>query len=142
MSLKWDESLVLGFDEIDNQHKSIFEHFEKLSNAAQQGESKEVIEELAVFLFDYAHMHFTTEDKIMVEYRYPKIEVQRHEHGEFTRDANELKEKITQDGATREVAIDTTGKLLRWIIQHIRKHDLEMVTYVKECISLRQKYER
>jgi len=24
MSLRWDESLVLGFDEIDNQHRSIF----------------------------------------------------------------------------------------------------------------------
>ena len=36
MSLQWDESLVLGIDEIDNQHKSIFVRFEKLSEAAQQ----------------------------------------------------------------------------------------------------------
>lgn len=141
MSLQWDESLELDFDEIDNQHKSIFEHFEKLSEAAQQGKSKEVIEELAVFLFDYAHLHFIAEDKIMVEYKYPKIEVQRHEHGEFARDANELKRKIEQDGATREVAIVATGKLLRWLVQHIKKHDREMVAYVKECIALRQKYE-
>ena len=141
MSLQWDESLVLGFEEIDNQHKSIFEHFEKLSEAAQEGKSKEIIEELAVFLFDYAHMHFATEDKIMVEYGYPKIEVQRHEHGEFTRDTNELKKRIEQEGATREVAIEATGKLLRWIIHHIRKHDKEMVAYVKESIALRQKYE-
>jgi hemerythrin len=141
MSLQWDESLVLGLEEIDRQHKSIFDHFEKLSEAAQQGKSKEIIEELAVFLFEYAHMHFATEDKIMVEYKYPKIDEQRHEHGEFTRDTNELKKRIEQDGATREVAIEATGKLLRWIIQHIKKQDFEMVSYVKECIALRQKYE-
>jgi hemerythrin len=141
MALQWDDSLVLGFDEIDSQHKAIFEHFGKLSDAAQQGKSKEVIEELAVFLFDYAHVHFTTEDKIMVEYKYPKIEIQRHEHGEFTRDANEIKKKIEQEGATQEVAIEVTGKLLRWIINHIKKHDKEMVEYVKECIALRKKYE-
>jgi hemerythrin len=141
MSLKWDESLVLGFEEIDKQHKSIFARFEKLSEAAQQGKSKETIEELAAFLFDYAHVHFTTEDKLMVEYGYPKIEIQRHEHGEFTRDANELKKRIEQEGATREAAIETTGKLLRWIVQHIKTHDKEMVAYVKECIALRQKYE-
>ncbi len=141
MALQWDESLELGFEEIDSQHKGIVEHFGKLSEAAQQGKSKEIVEELAVFLFDYAHMHFTTEDKIMVEYRYPKIEVQRHEHGEFTRDANELKNKIEQEGASKEVAIAATGKLLRWIINHIKKHDKEMVAYVKECIALRQKYE-
>lgn len=141
MAIQWDESLVLGLDEIDAQHKSIFEHFEKLSEAAQQGKSKEVIEELSAFLFDYAHVHFTTEDKIMVEYKYPKLEVQRHEHGEFTRNANELKKRLELDGATREIAIDATGKLFKWIIQHIKKHDKEMVEYVKECIELRQKYE-
>lgn len=141
MALQWDETLLLGIEEIDNQHKAIIENFEKLSEAAQQGKSMDIVEELAVFLFDYARMHFTTEDKIMVEYRYPKIEIQRHEHGEFTRDANELKRKIEQDGASKEVAIEATGKLLRWIINHIKKHDREMVAYVKECIALRHKYE-
>lgn len=141
MAIQWDDSLVLGLDEIDTQHKSIFEHFERLSEAAQQGKSKEVIEELSAFLFDYAHVHFTTEDKIMVEYRYPKLEVQRQEHGEFTRNANEIKKRLELEGATREVAIDVTGKLFKWIIQHIKKHDKEMVEYVRECIALRQKYE-
>lgn len=141
MAIQWDDTLVLGIEEIDSQHKSIIEHFEKLSEAAQQGKSKEIVEELAFFLFDYAHLHFTTEDKIMVEYKYPKIEIQRQEHGEFTRDANELKKKIQQEGASRKVAIEATGKLLRWIINHIRKHDKEMAAYVKECIALRQKYE-
>jgi len=141
MALQWDESLVLGFEEIDNQHKSIFEHFEKLSEVVRQGKSNEVIGELADFLFDYTRMHFATEDRIMVEYGYPKIEVQRQEHGEFSRDSTERKKRIEQDGATREVAIETTGKLLRWIIQHIKQHDKEMVAYVKECIALRHKYE-
>jgi len=141
MSLQWDETLVLGHDEIDQQHRSIFENFQKLSEAVQQGQSADVIEQLSSFLYDYTHLHFATEDKIMLEYRYPKIEVQRHEHGEFTRESHDLKKKIELQGGTRELAIETTGKLLRWIIQHIKKHDREMVEYIKECIALRQKYE-
>ena len=141
MALQWDESLLLGFEEIDNQHKAIFEHFVKLSEAAQEGKSKEIIADLAVSLFDYAHVHFPAEDKIMVEYRYPKIEAQRHEHEEFTRDAHELKKRMEQEGASQEAAIKATGMLLRWILNHIKKHDKEMVEYVKECIALRQKYE-
>jgi hemerythrin len=140
MALQWDESLVLGFDEIDDQHRSIFAHFEKLSEAIQEGSSKEIIEQLAKFLFEYAHVHFANEDRIMVEYKYPRIETQRKEHGEFTRDANDLQRRLEQEGATRELAIETTGKLLRWIIQHIKKHDREMVEYVKEYIALQQKY--
>jgi hemerythrin-like metal-binding protein len=135
MALQWDESLILGFDEIDNQHKSIFEQFEKLSEAVQQGKSKDIIAELAVFLFEYTHVHFSTEDRIMVKYGYPDIGVQREEHGAFTRDANELKEKIVAEGATRQVAIETTGILLRWIINHIKKHDKEMVTFIRGVIA-------
>lgn len=141
MSVHWDESLILGFEEIDNQHKSIFDHFEKLSDAVQQGKSNEVIRELSDFLFDYARMHFATEDEIMVVYGYPKLDVQRHEHGEFSRDSIERKNRIEQEGATREVAIEAMGKLLRWIVRHIKQHDREMVAYVKECIELRHKYE-
>ena len=141
MSIQWDNSLVLGLDEIDSQHHSIFENFEKLSDAVQQGKPSEIIEELAKFLFEYTQVHFSCEDEIMVKYNYPKIDVQRYEHGEFTRDANELKSRIDMEGATQEVAIETTGKLLRWIIQHVKKHDKEMVAYVNESIALRHKYE-
>jgi hemerythrin len=140
MSLEWDESLVLGLDEIDKQHRSIFEQFKKVSEAAQQGKSAAIIEELAAFLFEYAHLHFSTEDGIMVEYGYPKIEVQREEHATFSRDANEIRQRIGRQGASKEIAIEATAKLMRWIIQHIRKHDKEMVAYVKECIALRQRY--
>ena len=77
----------------------------------------------------------------MLEYKYPKIEIQRHEHEEFTRESHELKKRIERDGGTRELAIETTGKLLRWIIQHIKKHDRDMVDFVKESIALSQKYE-
>jgi hemerythrin len=133
MTLQWDESFVLGFKEIDHQHRSIFEQFQKLSDAVQQGESDATIEQLSSFLFAYTHMHFTAEDKIMVEYSYPKIETQRHEHGEFTRDANLLIQRIEHEGATREVALEITGKLLGWIIQHIKNHDRELVAYIKDC---------
>lgn len=137
MSLNWDESLVLGFDEIDNQHKSIFDHFKKLSEAVQLGKSKEIIEELADFIVDYANTHFIAEEKLMLEHAYPKIETHRSEHDEFSRDAKDFRKRVEQDGATREVAIEMTGMLLRWIIRHIRQHDMEMAAFVKEGIKTR-----
>ena len=142
MALQWDESLVSGFEEMDNHHRYIFEQFEKLSEAVQHGKASEIREELASFLFEYSQVHFPGEERNMVEYKYPKIEVQRYWYDVFTRDVNQLKKRIGQEGATREGAIVVTGKLLIWIIQNItRKHDKEMVAYVKNCIALKQKYE-
>ena len=133
MSLQWDESLLVGIEEIDDPHRVIFEQFFKLTEAVQQGKSNEIIEKLANYLLEYAHLHFSAEEKIMVEYKYPNIDEQRHEHEEFKRNANKLKKRLLQEGAKREIAIEAIGKLLRWIIRHIGHLDKEMVAYVKEC---------
>jgi len=135
MALQWDNSLLLGHEEIDHQHKSIFAQLEKLSNAVQEGTPEVMLEELAEFLFEYTHVHFATEDKIMMEYHYPGIEEQRREHGEFSRVANDLKSKIEKEGISREMAIEMSGKLFRWVVQHIKNHDKAMVNYVKEQIE-------
>ncbi|NTV15114.1 MAG: hemerythrin family protein [Desulfobulbaceae bacterium] len=135
MALQWDESLVLGLEEIDDQHRSIFEHFQKMSEAVQKGEPTKIIEQLSVFLSEYAAIHFKAEEKIMAEYGYPEIAAQQHEHAEFTKDANLLKETIKKDGITQELAIETTGKLFRWIIKHIKTDDKQMVAYIKEHMA-------
>jgi len=139
MPLQWDDSLVLGLEEIDNQHRSIFEHFQKMSEAVQCGEPAEILEDLSVFLCNYAEIHFSAEEKVMRGYGYPEIGEQRHEHAEFTHDANMLRESIKRGGVTKEMAIETTGKLFRWIIRHIKTHDKKMAEYVKECIALKEK---
>jgi len=130
MSLNWDETMLLGIDEIDNQHKTIIEEFSRLSEALQSNNGKEQILETIAFLDEYAQKHFTLEDGYMVKYAYPEIEVQRNEHGEFTRDVRALKNRIEQEGVSREIAFTVSRNLIRWIIQHISKHDREMVSYV------------
>lgn len=135
MSLRWDDTMVLGIAEIDEQHKTIIEKFTELSEAFQAGNGTDAIPEMIAFLNDYAEMHFALEDKYMLTYAYPKIDVQRKEHSDFTRDVRELRKKMQQDGVSREISIETSGKLIRWIIQHISNHDREMVSYVIEKMA-------
>lgn len=135
MALQWDETLLLGHEEIDGQHRSIFIQLENLSNAVQDGSPESILEELAGFLFEYTRVHFATEDRIMVEYDYPRLEEQRQEHDEFSRVATDLKTRIEREGISREMAIEMSGKLFRWVVQHIRNHDRDMVNYVKEQLG-------
>lgn len=130
MSLRWDETMVLGIEEIDTQHKTIIEEFTLLAEAFQDGHGTELIQGMIAFLGEYTQTHFALEDKYMLKFAYPKIGEQREEHGEFTRDVRELKSSFDQDGASREIAFAASGKLIRWIIYHIGNHDREMVAYV------------
>jgi hemerythrin len=135
MGLMWDESFVLGIDEIDEQHKSIVEHFTRFSEAVQDGSAKEVLAEMAAFLVEYAQLHFATEERYMQRYAYPRIAEQQREHADFTNDAEDLLKKIQEDGASRELAAALAGKMVRWVIQHIRNYDREMVNFVKEQMA-------
>jgi len=54
MALQWDETLELGLAEIDDHHRSIFGHFQKLSEAVQRGEPAKDLAQLSSFLCDYA----------------------------------------------------------------------------------------
>lgn len=132
MALKWDNTFVLGIDEIDQQHKTIVEQFNLFSEAVQQGKEKENLPDMAEFLVKYARSHFVTEECYMQKYAYPKIDEQRREHTEFLHDAEELLAQLAKDGASREVAVALTGKMVRWVIQHVRNHDREMANFIKE----------
>lgn len=135
MALTWDETFVLGIDEIDEQHRTIIEQFTSFSEAIQAGTAKDVLSETTLFLVKYAGEHFATEERYMQEYGYTRIEEQRREHQDFTNDAEELVRKIADEGASRELAAALAGKMIRWVIQHIRNHDRDMVDYVKERMN-------
>jgi len=135
MGIEWNETFVLGIDEIDQQHRSIVEHFTGFSQAVQDGCGREILAEMATFLADYAQLHFVTEERYMQMYDYPRIEEQRREHEEFTSDARELRNRIDEEGASRELAVALTGKMVRWVIQHIRNHDRDMADFVKERMA-------
>ena len=133
MAIIWDESYVLGIDEIDLQHRSIVEQFGRFSAAVQEGCASEMLLDMATFLAGYAKEHFATEERVMEKYNYPRIDEQRAEHAIFTHDAEELLRRIVNEGASREIAADLAGKMVRWVIQHIRNHDRAMVQFVMDC---------
>lgn len=132
MSIEWNDTFILGIDEIDKQHQSIVEHFTNFSQAVQDGCARELLSDMADFLVNYAQEHFETEERYMLQYHYPRIDEQRHEHEQFTKDACELQKQIHEDGVSREMAVALTGKMVRWVIQHVRNHDKEMVGFIKE----------
>jgi hemerythrin len=136
MGMEWNESFVLGIEEIDQQHKMIVERFRELSDAVQDAREEEVLAEMAKFLTEYAQFHFDTEEQYMKQYAYPDIAEQLAEHAQFTRDAVELQDKLSEGADSHKLAVEMTGKMLRWVVQHVRNHDRKMAMYIKEKLGL------
>lgn len=135
MALVWDESFVLGIDEIDEQHRKLVEQFTRFSEAIQEGSDVKILSEMTDFMVEYAQFHFTTEERYMQLYDYPGIAGQLSEHAEFTRYSEDLVQRIRSEGASREISLALAGKMVRWLIRHIRSFDREMVDFIKKRMA-------
>ncbi len=130
MALAWDKSLELGVGDIDDQHREIFRHFEKLFNACQCGQGKDVLEEVLTFLDDYVAHHFSSEEAIMEQNHYPGLPEQQEQHIIFRKVIEELRCRSRDETHEHELAMSVNRQLVRWLIQHIRTCDRELAEYI------------
>lgn len=131
MSLIWNDSLLVGNTAIDDNHREIFEHFEKLSMAFQDGSGEELLRDMLKFLDTYVAEHFSHEETFMAQNEYPKLAEQQTQHAYFLQAVKDLQEMDMKGIGAHELSITVYRKLIQWFIHHIRKSDQELVNYVK-----------
>jgi len=131
MAVEWREHLAVGVTRIDDQHKELFRRFSVLIDAINQGKGPLEVLAILTFLDDYTVTHFRDEQQIMVEYRYPHLALHLEEHGQFRRDLEKLKLRITTEGFTQQNVLLTSRTLLRWLIQHICTTDKALADHLK-----------
>jgi len=129
----WNSNLETGNDQIDAQHRELLERFKHFSDACRNGKGKAEVAALYEFLEKYAVKHFGTEEALMGHHNYPYITTHRMEHQDFTTKLRHLKYEIDRDHITLPLIIETSENLLRWIINHIHKTDVQMAKFLKTC---------
>lgn len=128
--MDWCDDFILGVDEIDKQHRAIFDHFKRLSLACFDELSKTAILKLQDDLEQRVQTHIETEDRYMIEHDYPEPERQRRERREFVCEVACLRRMVETEGPSRMLAASVIEQMVKWVIRHIRGHNLEMVAYV------------
>ena len=81
--MPWTPNLSVGVSHIDEQHKTWFEHAEKLFEAGKNKQAKEYIGELLEFLDSYTKRHFSDEERYMRSINYPGYDEQKKAHDNF-----------------------------------------------------------
>jgi len=131
MALNWDDSLLLGNEEIDRAHQQIFDYFEKLSIACMECRGEEVLHEVLQYLDDYASQHFSDEEALMEEHNYPKLPEQQIQHAYFRHSVQSLREMDMQHMDSNELSQLIYRKLVLWFNQHIKQSDQQMLNYFR-----------
>ncbi len=130
--IEWDESLSVGIDTIDVQHKMLIQRLNDVSEAIESNQGEGTIAKTLDFLVDYTSFHFSEEEKQMTEHHYPGLEHQKELHKEFKESLERLELDFEEDNATKELANHIRTFLFNWLIKHIKEVDLEFGKFVKE----------
>lgn len=126
MGVEWRDSLSIGVEEVDNQHKELLLRFERLLNACQTGQGVDELKKLQLFLGEYVQTHFNAEEALQRQSGYPDFEAHQAEHAYFIDKINTLRSETLEDGVYAHHVIETNNMLLKWLLNHIGKVDKKL----------------
>jgi len=131
MAIEWNDSLAVGIEEIDNQHKELFRRINDLIEACHQGRGAEAVGEVLAFLDSYARLHFSTEEGYMRKYNFPGLDGHHQQHQEFMANLAEVRNRFAKEGPGVHIVVITNRILAGWLNTHIRRSDKVLGAHIK-----------
>lgn len=119
--IDWDESMSVGVEELDSQHRHLLRMFHGLEEAMKAGHGRDELVRLMHGLTEYAIEHFGAEERLMQTTKYLELAEHNAEHRQFIAQILEFNRKHKQGNV-----LLTTEMMLflrDWIITHIRDTD-------------------
>lgn len=130
--IEWDNSLSVGIDLIDEQHKMLIQRLNDLSKAVEMMQGEVEIAKTLQFMIDYTHFHFSSEEQNMAEQKYPGLDVQKKQHEEFKNTLKRIAEDFEDEGPTRALTTSINTFLINWLINHIKELDVKFGEFLKD----------
>jgi hemerythrin len=130
--IQWDESLSIGVELIDEQHKKWIGYIHDVQAAIEAHRGMPQIASTLDFLINYTQFHFSTEEKCMTETGYPELENHRARHEELKGTLENLIEEFREEGVTEKLSKAVGTFLGNWLRNHIRVVDQAFAAFLKE----------
>ena len=130
MQIAWNDSYLLGHEQVDMQHKEIFEIVNALNDACMNGNGKEVLQDTLRFLETYTIQHFYYEEELQLRYHYPGYDKHKKLHDDFSKTVGELKGRFSENTSSVELSNEVYEILVSWLINHIQQEDKKIANHI------------
>lgn len=113
----WKEDYVVGHEELDQHHRTMFTIINDLYARMIGGASDHELRVLFKKALAYAQMHFNREEDILRGLNYPSLDAQQKAHRTYLERVKALAGPTP--GSDRSVAFDMLEFLKEWWLDHI-----------------------
>lgn len=131
----WKESYRLGVENIDNQHKKLFEMAGKLVEEIKGAQRTEVFKDTIVFLKNYVVTHFRDEEIYFESIGYAEEKEHKKQHRELTHQVEKYAVQLEQTDYDLHMVKKLAGMLSAWLVYHVVKEDMKYTGKGKQDIK-------
>ena len=130
--VKWDESLSVGYVEIDGHHRKLITIVEEVRSLLDlpTAEYRVKVGKVLKKLSDYTVYHFSEEERIMNQHRYPLLEEHAKIHDSFIKKLSGALPLMAV--GDKKTAVEMYNFLSTWLVQHIAVDDHKWSDYIHE----------
>lgn len=124
--IKWSDDYLIGIEEIDNQHKRLFEITDEAFNLLKDDLRVDKYDEIVSILEElksYTLYHFKSEEEYMLRVGYKRYFSQKVDHDDFIEKINNIDlNKVDEDQNAYLMSIVEFA--VQWISDHIIQKDM------------------
>ena len=126
MSIQWSEDYATGINEVDDQHKCLFDLLDNFEQRLRGGEDPTKMVDVLDGLAEYAAKHFTFEEGCMDRCRCTAASVNKLAHKRFIRMVDGMIQQFRRETPGREEFEALHREVLDWLKSHICKIDIRL----------------
>ncbi len=128
--MHWDDSLSVGVQQIDAEHRRLISLINELSNAVRANHGKELLGRTLDALIEYTVTNFGHEETEMAHSGYPLTKAHSAEHQAFRHKVLEIQAQY-RAGRHAVVSLDLVSFLRDWLVKHIQGSDQNLGAWLK-----------
>jgi hemerythrin len=126
----WSDKLSVGVRFVDDQHNVLFKTINDLHDAMLKGQARAIVGELLCRLLVYTRNHFSQEEALLDDAKYPGLAGHRSQHRELTGKVEEYIARYQKGDLT--LSNHLADFLSDWLKQHILDTDQTYGRWLRE----------
>lgn len=134
--ISWNNNIILNHKTIDEQHEQLVIMVNKFYELIRRREANPAIMELLKGAIDYTAFHFSHEEDLMRQHRFPDSSAHIKEHQEFVDHVTDCHQRISEGKLV--ISLEITNFLRTWLVDHIKGTDKKLCDFLAQREQLRQ----
>jgi hemerythrin-like metal-binding protein len=128
-TIHWSDDLLVNIQEIDLQHRQLFNLFGELEKAVALGAGRQSLDRVIRELNVYVREHFTTEERWMHRHEFPFLPEHLAQHETFVDKLLNL--ELDHLGGRVDISQELLDYLENWLKDHIGGYDMAFAKYFR-----------